>query len=93
MGLPPKPLVVPPVVTTATTPAQARVLLIINERIKLIAGFLNSIGVLFVAYGVVAYVVKRDVSGDTLSLWIFVWAAAGVGLCGAGCSVLEELRT
>jgi hypothetical protein len=93
MGLPPLPVAPPPVLTTATTPAQARVLLVINERIKLIAGFLNSIGVLFVAYGVVAYVVRRDVSGDTSSLWIFVWAAAGVGLCGAGCKVLKELRT
>jgi hypothetical protein len=89
MGLPP----VPAVLTTATTAAQARVLLIINERIKLIAGFLNSIGVLFVAYGVVAYVVRRDVSGDTSALWIFIWAAAGASLCAAGCKVLKELRT
>ena len=91
MGVPPVPM--PPVLTTATTAGQARVLLVINERIKLIASFLNSIGVLFVAYGVVAYVVKRDVPGDTSSLWIFIWAAAGVGLCGAGCRVLKELRT
>jgi hypothetical protein len=83
----------PPVLTTATTPAQAQVLLMINERVKLIANFLNSIGVLFVSYGVVAYVLQRDVAPDTSSLWIFVWAAAGIGLCAAGCRVLEELRT
>jgi hypothetical protein len=81
------------VLTTATTPAQARTLLVINERIKLIASFLNSIGILFVAYGVVAYVVKRDVPGDTSSIWILVWTAAGAGLCMAGCRVLRELRT
>jgi hypothetical protein len=91
MGLPPVPT--PPVLTTATTPAQARILLIINERIKLIAGFLNSTGVLFVAYGVVAYVVRRDVPGDTSALWIFIWAFAGAGLCLAGCRVLRELTT
>jgi hypothetical protein len=83
----------PPVLTTATSPAQARVLLMINERVKLVANFLNSAGVLFVSYGVVAYVVRRDVAPDTLSLWIFVWAAAGVGLCAAGCRVLKEPRT
>ncbi len=91
MGVPPSPM--PAVLTTATSPAQARALLTINERVKLIASFLNSIGVLFVSYGVVAYVVKRDVAPDTSSLWIFVWAAAGTGLCAAGCRVLEELRT
>jgi hypothetical protein len=83
----------PPVLTTATTAAGARVLLVINERVKLIATFLNSIDVLFVSYGVVAYVVRRDVAPDTSSLWIFVWAAAGTGLCAAGCRVLMELRT
>jgi hypothetical protein len=83
----------PPILTTAATPAQARVLLVINERVKMIATFLNSIGILFVSYGVVAYVVKREVAGDTSSLWIFAWAAAGAGLCAAGCQVLKEPRT
>jgi len=91
MGLPPGPP--PPVVTTATTPAHAQIILLINERVKLVASFLNSIGVLFVSYGVVAYVVKRNVPPDTSSLWIFVWAASGMCLFAAGCWVLKELRT
>jgi hypothetical protein len=91
MVLPPVPL--PPVLTTATTPAQARARLVINERLKLIAGFLNSIGVLFVAYGVVAYVVKLDVPGNPRALWILIWAATGVGLCYAAHRVLGDLRT
>ena len=91
MGLPPVPA--PPVLTTAATPGQARLILVINERIKLIASFLNSIGVLFVAYGAVAYVVKLEVPANPSSLWFFVWAAAGSGLCWAGCTVLRELRT
>jgi hypothetical protein len=82
-----------PVLTTATTPAEARLVLVFNERIKLVAGFLNSVGVLFVSYGVVAYVVKGDVAGDVSSLWIFIWAAAGLGLCGIGWRMLGELRT
>ncbi len=49
-------------------------------------------GVLFVSYGVVAYVVKRDVAPDTSSLSIFIWAAAGSGLCASGCRVPKEIR-
>lgn len=93
MGLPPAPVPTAAVLTTAATPSQARLILVVNQRIKLIASFLNSIRVLFVAYGVVAYVVKLEVPGNTSSLWFFVCAAAGSGLCWAGCTVLRELRT
>jgi hypothetical protein len=89
MALPPA----APVLTTATTPAEAKIVLVFNERVKLIAGFLNSVGVLFVAYGVVAYIVQGDIAGDLSALWIFIWTAAGVGLCGLGWRMLGELRT